>query len=358
MRSLLRILALATMALSASALSAHAATIIACPLQQATRTIAEPLAPGWSTSSAVSPVTDYKVDTSSGQQVLTCIYGAAGSIQRPVPITQNCTKIPGRKFSCVAAAPPGPAVVSDGPLTLSDGGNADLDAGGAPDIRLRADNPFLRTFEPMSGAKLSPQGTHVPSFADCQGAPYSPAPILQTQLPAGVWLCVRTSDGNIGRIHIVNINGVPGLPIPMTLYLDHTTWSGSPGPGPGPGPGPSQPVFSSGNVVIPQTYTVDLDKGTMGGGNNDDLWFQAVTNAQLFLKPVNGAQLAVGDGSNRGYDGCSTASFSTTAVPLGSLSTGTYVCAATGDGRVSQFRIVGITPGSPKKLTINYTTWQ
>jgi len=356
MRSLLRILALASMALGASALSAHAATIIACPLPQATRTIVEPLAPGWSTSSTVSPVTDYKVDASSGQQVLTCIYGSSGTVQRPVPITQTCTKIPGRKFSCDIAAPPGPMVISDGPLTLSDGGNADLDAGGAPDIRLRADNPFLRTFEPISGAKLSPQGTHVPNFADCQSAPYSPAPILQTQLPAGVWLCVQTSDGNIGRIHIVNINGVPGLPIPMTLYLDHTTWSGS-GSG-GSGGGGSQPVFSNGTVAIPQTYMIDLDNGSLTTNSDADLWFQAVTASQFFLKPMNGAQLAVGDGSNRGYDGCSAESFSTAAVPLSSLPPGSYVCAATGDGRVSQFRVVGLSPIVPRKLIVNYVTWQ
>ncbi len=356
MRSLLRILALATGAIVASALSANAATIISCPLPQATRTIAEPLAPGWSTNSTVSGVTDYKVDTSSGQQVLTCIYGAAGTVQRPVPITQTCIKIQGRKFSCDTAAPPGPTIVSDGPLTLSDGGNADLDAGGAPDIRLRADNPFLRTFEPMSGAKLSPQGTHVPTFADCQSAPYSPAPILQTQLPAGVWLCVQTSDGNYGRIHIVNINGVPGLPIPMTLYLDHTTWSA--GGGGGGGGGGSQPVFSTGTVAIPQTYMIDLDTGALTTSNNADVWFQAVTATQLLLKPINGAQLAVGDKSNRGYDGCSAESFGTGAVSLLSLPPGSYVCAATGDGRVSQFRIVGLTAAVPKKLTINYVTWQ
>jgi len=355
MRSLQRLITLALFALAGGGLAslpAHADTIIACPLPQATRTIVEPLGPGWSTTSTVSGVTDYKVDTSSGQPVLSCTYGASGTVQRPVPINQNCTKIPGRRFSCVAAPPPGPAVVSDGPLTLSDGGVADLDAGGAPDIRLRADNPFLRTFEPISGAGLSPQGTHVPAYADCQAAPYSLAPILQTQLPVGVWLCVKTSDGNFGRIQIVNINGVPGLPLPMTLYLNHTTWSASAGGG-----GGGQPVHSQATVAIPQSYTIDLDTGQLSTTNNADLWFQSITATQLYLKPINGAQLAVGDKSNRGYDGCSAESYSTTAVSLLALPPGSYVCAATGDGRVSQFRVVSVT-GFPKTLTIAFVTWE
>jgi hypothetical protein len=111
-------------------------------------------------------------------------------------------------------------------------------------------------------------------------------------------------------------------------------------------------------VSIPQTNTIDLDSGNMTGGNDDDLWFQALTNSQLFLKPINDAQLGLGDGSNRGYGGCSIESYSTAPVPLGSLSPGTFVCVATSDGHVGQFRIVGLTPGFPKKLTIDYTTWQ
>jgi len=357
MRNLQRLLALALFTLAGAALASlparAAPTIIGCPLPQATRTIVEPLAPGWSTASTVSGVTDYKVDISGGQPVLSCSYGPSGTVQRPVPINQSCTKIPGARFACVPAAPPGPAIVSDGPLSLADGNVADLDAGGPPDIRLRADNPFLRTFEPMSGARLAPQGTHVPSFSDCQSAPYSPAPILQTQLPVGTWLCINTSDGNFGRIQVVNINGIPGLPLPMTLYLNHTTWSGSGGGGGGGG----QPVHSQATVAIPQTYLIDLDNGQLTTSNNADLWFQAVNVGQLYLKPMNGAQLAVGDKSDRGYNGCSAESYSTASVPLITLPPGSFVCAATGDGRVSEFKVISIS-GFPKTLTIAYTTWE
>ena len=73
---------------------------------------------------------------------------------------------------------------------------------------------------------------------------------------------------------------------------------------------------------------------------------------------MNGAQLAVGDKSNRGYDGCAAEAFSTASVALNTLPPGSYVCVATNQGRVSQFRIVGLSPGIPKTLTIAYTTWE
>jgi hypothetical protein len=360
MRRLVVSLAVAGFAMGVSMLSAKADVVVSCPLPQATRAITNPLPPGWSANAQVSPLTDYKVDNSSGQQRLVCTYGAAGQISRAAPFNQNCVKIPGQRFKCVPAAPPpGPVVgvVSDGLIVLADNNSADLDAGGPPDIRLRADNPFLRVLEPQNNTRFSPQGTSQPTFNTCQTAPYSPGPILQSQLPVGVWLCVKTSDGNFGRLRVSNINGIPGLPLPMTIYFDHTTWSAGGGGG-GPLPPPPQPVHSQDTLQIQQTFSVDLDEGNLSGGPDVDLWFQAVTASQLFLKPMNGAQLAVGDKSNRGYDGCSAEAFSPNAVPLGAIPVGSYVCVATNQGRVGQFRVQSITGGVPKKLTIQYTTWE
>jgi hypothetical protein len=352
MRRLLGTLIVTGLAMGASALSAHADSIIACPLPQATRTIVENLPPGWSTNAQVNGVTNYKVDTSSGQELLVCEYGTSGAVQRPAPVNNDCVKLPGRKFKCVAAPPPGPAVavVSDGTVTLVDNGQADIDAGGPPDMRLNASNPFLRLVMPVNGAKFSPQGTHMPTVNECVSAPYSGAPIQQAQLPVGSWMCVSTSDGNFARVRVAVVNGIPGLPVPMTIFFDHTTWSQS--------SGGSQPVHSDGNVTVQQTFSVDLDEGTVGSGPDADIWFQAVTPVQMFLKPMNGAQLAVGDKSDRDYDGCAAAAFSPAAVPIMTLPPGSFVCLATNEGRVSQFRVVGMTPGMPKKLALQYTTWE
>ena len=40
------------------------------------------------------------------------------------------------------------------------------------------------------------------------------------------------------------------------------------------------------------------------------------------------------------------------------LPPGSFVCVATNEGRVSQFQVIGLTPGIPKKLSLQYTTWE
>ena len=317
--------AIAAVGIGGSITAVHADTTVACPLFQATRTIVNPLPPGWSATQDVSGITNYRVDNSSGQQQLVCEYGASGAVRYTLPANQNCFKVPGRRFQCAVVPPPpppGPIVISDGLITLADNGTVDLDAGGGqPDLRLRADNPFLRLIQPINGTQLSQQGTHRPSVGDCLSAPYSPAPVLQRQMPVGVWACVTTGSGNVGRIHVANINGVPGIPVPMTIYFDHTTWSAAGGPG-GPGgpgggfggpggpgggfggpgggfggpggpggpgggfggpggpgggfggPGGGSPPHSTGTLVVPQTYTFDLDEGQVSGSSGDvDFWF-------------------------------------------------------------------------------------
>ena len=366
MRVVLGSAIIAVVAIGGWAASAHADATVACPLFQATRTIVNPLPPGWSATQDVNGVTNYRVDSSSGQQLLVCKYGASGAVRFTVPANQTCLKVPGRRFQCAVVPPPpppGPVVISDGPITLVDNGVADLDQGGGqPDLRLNAGNPFLRLIQPINGAQLSQQGTHKPSMDECLSAPYSGSPVLQTQMPVGVWACVTTSSGNVGRIRIANINGIPGIPVPMTIFLDHTTWSATGGPGGGfggPGGGGGPATHSTKTPTVPQTFTFDLDEGQILGTSTDaDFWFEAVNPVQLFIKPMNGAQIAVGNRQNRGYNGCRMEAFSPNQIALNTLAVGDYICAATSEGRVSQFRINAISPGSPKTLTIGYTTWE
>jgi hypothetical protein len=127
-------------------------------------------------------------------------------------------------------------------------------------------------------------------------------------------------------------------------------------PVPIPLPTPAPVTHSTGPLEVPQTYVFDLDAGSVGGSG--DIWFHAVTNTELYLEPRGGAQMAVGDRSNRGYAGCSAASYSTTRAPLGSVPVGSYVCVRTDEGRISQFRVNAISSGSPKTLSLGYTTWR
>lgn len=119
---------------------------------------------------------------------------------------------------------------------------------------------------------------------------------------------------------------------------------------------PAPQTHATGSLSAPQTYLFDLDNGAVGG--DGDVWFYAVTNTQLYLEPSGGAQMAVGDRSNRGRDGCAAASYSTARVALSEVPVGSYVCVRTNEGRFSQFRVNAISSGSPRTLSLGYTTWQ
>ncbi|KMW56661.1 Serine/threonine protein kinase [Candidatus Rhodobacter oscarellae] len=116
-------------------------------------------------------------------------------------------------------------------------------------------------------------------------------------------------------------------------------------------------THSTGPLDIPQTYLADLDRGQVTQ-HGADIWFQAETASRLYLVPRNGAKLGVGNRRNRGYAGCSGARYSNARVSLGDIPVGSYVCVRTNEGRISQFRVNGLTGGSPKTLKLGYTTWQ
>jgi len=118
-------------------------------------------------------------------------------------------------------------------------------------------------------------------------------------------------------------------------------------------------TFSTGALNIRQTFTADLDRGGVSGsGGTQDIWFQAETRDLLYLVPRNGAMLGVGDRTNRGHAGCSAARFTANRVSLRDIPAGSYICARTNEGRISQFRVNRLSGGSPRMLSLGYTTWQ
>jgi hypothetical protein len=119
-------------------------------------------------------------------------------------------------------------------------------------------------------------------------------------------------------------------------------------------PPPVVPVtYSTALLDVPQTYEADLDTGVVGSAGAD-FWFEAQTAILRYITPVNGARIAVGDGSNRGFAGCSVAAFSPNRVSIGAVPPGTYVCMRTNEGRIAQFRVNGFVGTT---LKIGYTTW-
>jgi len=116
-------------------------------------------------------------------------------------------------------------------------------------------------------------------------------------------------------------------------------------------------TFNTAGITLRQTYLADFDRSS--SSNRDaDIWFQAETRDLLYLVPRNGALIGVGNRRNRGYAGCSTARFTSSRVSLSDVPVGSYICMKTNEGRISQFRMNGISGGSPKVLQLGYTTWE
>lgn len=121
----------------------------------------------------------------------------------------------------------------------------------------------------------------------------------------------------------------------------------------------AKPVtYSTGRLSVPQTHTFDIDRGGVGKGAADDMWFQAKTAKDLYLTPRNGAKMSVSGKRNRGLAGCRTARYSAGATPLARLPVGTYICVRTNEGRIAEFRINGISGSGAKTLSLGYTTWK
>ncbi len=125
---------------------------------------------------------------------------------------------------------------------------------------------------------------------------------------------------------------------------------------PAPAPTPRPRIHSSGPITLQQTYQADLDSGRVRS-RGADIWFQAVDDRRKFITPVNGAKLAVGDRSNRGWRGCERARYSARRVSLSRLPVGSYVCVKTSAGRISQFRVNRISGGRVQTLQLSHKTW-
>lgn len=173
-------------------------------------------------------------------------------------------------------------------------------------------------------------------------------------------MCVDTNLGGYCRDVTVDTPALgPFLNDKVSSLRVYTGFGGViptplPIPLPTPIPVPTPPVtYKTGGLDIPSSFQFDLDNGSVGAGGAD-LWYHAITATNRRLEVRNGAQIARGDGSNRGFAGCSTEAFSSAPVPFAQLAVGTYVCVKTNQGRISQFRVNGVTPTS---LKIGFTTW-
>ncbi|MDY6874950.1 MAG: SH3 domain-containing protein [Chloroflexota bacterium] len=182
----------------------------------------------------------------------------------------------------------------------------------------------------------------------------------------GDWVQIQSPDIPSGTgwvlAHLLDI--LESSPVPIATVVSTPTLLPPATPTPTntpaaylPTPTMDTSIYSSGSLDIPQTWTVDLDEGVVGAGSDADLWFHAVTAAERYVEPQNGATIAVVGTSSIGRGGCIVAPLSTARIHVNDLPAGTCVCVLTNMGRYSEFRVTVPIGPSPGTLSIVYTTW-
>jgi len=176
--------------------------------------------------------------------------------------------------------------------------------------------------------------------------------ISSIELKGGAKAMLCDGPNLTGTCKNITVDTAPLQPSINNKTSSFSIYLGAP---PAPEPPDDAPVtFTTGPINLQQTYLADLDNGSIVNDDTSDIWYEAETAVEKYITPRNGAKLALGDGSNRGFDGCSDEDFSSDRVSLDDIPPGTYVCVTTSEGRISQFRFNGFT-GTTMKL--GYTTW-
>lgn len=117
-------------------------------------------------------------------------------------------------------------------------------------------------------------------------------------------------------------------------------------------------VLSSGEFDLDQTWTADLDTGTVGPPPADrDIQFEAVSAAEKYIRPFNNAKIKLMADRTPSLDDCKSASLSTNRVPLGDIDPGDVFCYVTNLGNYGRFEVETISGGGVQTMHIDYRTW-
>lgn len=119
-----------------------------------------------------------------------------------------------------------------------------------------------------------------------------------------------------------------------------------------PPPPPPPVVHSEGMIPVTLNGRANLDLGRPGPAGAD-IWWRPMDDAAV-MQPVNGAQLSLGDGSDRSLHDCVQESFDETPVNLAGLRDGAVVCLKTNLGRVGRFQVSKIGGDT---MDLAYVTW-
>ena len=121
----------------------------------------------------------------------------------------------------------------------------------------------------------------------------------------------------------------------------------------GPTPEPTSGVYKTGKITVDSSFTVDLDKITSPGTPNEDLWYEAVSAAERYLTPQNGAKFKA-MGSTPSQSDCTGASLKSSKINFTDIDVGDWFCFKTDDDRYGRMQVEGITSSS---ITLDVRTW-
>lgn len=120
-----------------------------------------------------------------------------------------------------------------------------------------------------------------------------------------------------------------------------------------PSPTPP-PTLSSGKFDVPQTWTVNLDNGTVGGG--DDFKFEAISALVKYIDPTGATMKLMG--SVPSLDDCMTTTLSGNNIDFFGLSVGNFFCYKTNAGNYGRLEIEDITfSGGVHTIRFDHKTW-
>jgi len=109
---------------------------------------------------------------------------------------------------------------------------------------------------------------------------------------------------------------------------------------------------SMGKIEVPPTYVFNLDAGGVAPHGHDGVWFEASSANDLYLVPLNGAELAAGDLSQRDFKACAAETYATSRISLRDVPVGSFICVKTNAGHIARIRINALAPVAPRTLAL------
>jgi hypothetical protein len=125
---------------------------------------------------------------------------------------------------------------------------------------------------------------------------------------------------------------------------------------PSPTPAPRPTPIRTGQLEVPQTWTVDFDSGSVGSGSTD-IWFNAQTATIRNIVVAGNARTAfLGPGGSTDPQACA-GRFGTAPIPFLDMVVGSVLCVQTTDGRIAVATVTSRVDPSPGRLVMSYALY-